>query len=135
MPWWTIKYVDSGTVYTSDQVPFKLLPHIQEIDMERGHKFKNLNLSCEIMEGRIRLDLYSGALWVDGKLVAGVPGATRLVLHKRNFHPSHGATAYQHVHAGLVDEDGAGYLVRVTENSEIYVERCVVSAYYGQMVR
>jgi len=126
MSWWTITYLNTGKTYTSDMVPFKLLPDIQDISMECGHKFRKNDLTCEVA-GRVKIDLYSGAIWVDGQLVAGVPGAARLILHKRKFEPTHGAASFQHIHAGLVDNEGVGYLVRVSEVNEVYVERCIVN--------
>ena len=134
MSWWTIKYFDTGKSYNSDMIPFRLLPDIQDISMECGHKFKKNNLSCEVAD-RIRLDLHTGAIWVDNKLVAAVPGANRMILHKRKFEPSHGATPYSHIHAGLVNEQGEGYLVRISETNDVHVERCIVSVKFdGQMV-
>ena len=126
MSWWTITYLETGKSYSSDMIPFRLLPELQDVNMERGHKFRKNDISCEVMD-RIKLDLHTGAIWVDGKLTAGVPGAARLILHKRKFESTHGGPAFHHVHAGLVDNDGAGYLIRISETNEIYVERCMVS--------
>jgi len=134
MSWWTIKYIDTGKSYNSDMIPFRLLPELQDISMDCGHKFRKNDLSCEVLD-RVRLDLYSGAIWVDNKLVAAVSHPTRLILHKRKFESSHGAPSYFHIHAGLVDSDGNGHLIRITDNNELYVERCSVSMKYnGQMV-
>ena len=134
MSWWTIKYVNTGKIYTSDMIPFRLLPDLQDVSMDCGHRFRKNDLSCTVAE-RVRIDLYSGAIWVDNKLVAAVPNVNRMILHKRKFEPSHGALAYHHIHAGLVDSEGTGYLVRISETNEIYVERCVVSVKFdGQVV-
>lgn len=134
MSWWTIKYVNTGRSYNSDMIPIRLLPEMQDVSIECGHKFKNKDLSCTVAD-RVRLDLYSGAIWVDGKLVAAVPNVNRMILHKRKFEPTHGAPAYHHMHAGLVDLDGQGYLVRITETNEVFIERCVVSVKFdGQVV-
>lgn len=123
--WWTITYLTTGGVYNSEMIPFKLLPDIREVSMDCGHKFSQNNIVCEVAD-RIRLELHTGGIWVDGVLVAGVKNVNRLILHKRNFETSHGGPSSQHIHAGLVDDEGQGYLVRLTETNEIFVERCMV---------
>jgi len=125
MPWWSIRYLTTGGVYNSDMVPFKLLPDIQEVSMDCGHRFSKNDMIIDVM-GRIRLEMHTGGIWVDDVLVAGVKNVSRLILHKRNFESTHGGPSNQHIHAGLVDSEGQGYLVRLTETNEIYIERCMV---------
>ena len=135
MPWWTLRYYKTGTVYNSEQLPFGLLPGIQEVNLEIGHKFEKSDMVFEISE-RIRIEVHSGSIWVDGRLVGAVPDAERIILRKRHFRSSKGGSNYYHIHAGLVDENGKGCLVCLTHTGEILIDNCVVSTKQnGSMVR
>lgn len=125
MSWWKITYQSNNKVYHSDQLPFSLLPGIQETSTQLGHKFDRTDIICEVAD-RIKLDLETGAIWLDKKIVAAVTPVERLILKKRNFRLSNNKTS-QHIYAGLISSDGKGYLIRLTEEGDAFLEKCVIS--------
>jgi hypothetical protein len=122
-PWWKVRYLGTGRVLNSEQVPVKLLPNIEHVDIANGHKF-NIN-DIEIEAGPVRVDLRTGTIWHDDKVIARVPDFDRVILHKRRFAAQGGAT-YDHTHIGLVNINGEGYQARITHNDQLFIEPHVV---------
>lgn len=125
MPWWKLKYLNSGNMYNSEQLPFGLLPGIQEVNIQTGHKFDRSDMVFKIA-GRIRLEVHTCSIWLDGQVVAHVEDVDRIILRRRNFRPMKG-NPFVHYHAGLVSSDGTGWIIRLTESGDAFVEKCVVS--------
>lgn len=123
--WWTIKYLETGRELCSGQVAFGLLPEVRVVDIENGHIFGSDQI--EIISGPVTLDLRTGTIWVNNQVAERIPDYQRVVLHKRKYRSSSGEQPYDHVHMGLLNQNGEGVLARITQNGDVFLEPHVVS--------
>lgn len=127
MVWWTVQYLDRRSsdalkTYNSEMIPFGILPHIEEVSIKLGHVFKIKQLL--IRSGPVTLHLPTDSIWIEDEDPILVADAKRVILFKKNFHPSEGES-YNEVHIGLADVHGRGKKVIISRGTYVVKDHLV----------
>lgn len=114
--WWTAIYGD-GRKFTSDEISFRDLPDLYDLDMTYGHRFWTSDLTFQ--SGRVEASLSTGDIRIDGVSIAVVPDPSRLILFRRTTRTNSPTDPIlHHIGIGLIDLNGNGFQVWAREDGK-----------------
>jgi len=124
--WWIVEYLNRKPElpreYNSDMIPFGVLPRIHSVSIKLGHTFKTKNIL--VKSGEVTLHCPTNSIWIEGRDPIHVPGASRIILFKKNFRPAAGEP-YHEVHIGLADKNGEGKKVIISRGECSVVDHLI----------
>lgn len=113
--WWKITDIRENKTFHAQELPLKLVPVIKSVDINEGHETKHQDVEVEVKNSKI--NLATGALFINNKPVDYFPNANRIILFKRVFKDHRNNLLDEQYFIGLINSNtGDGKIIRNTKD-------------------
>lgn len=101
--WWTIHDLKESKKFYSDQVPLRMVPCFEVLSIPKGHQPSHKEIVVEVAGARV--ELHTGTLWYNNKIVGQIEKADRILLFKRVVRGTNGQILKSRYFVGLVNHE------------------------------
>jgi hypothetical protein len=115
MAWWSILDLKTKKVYNSDEVPLYLVPCISRCNINLGHIPEHNEIIITV--GPVSIEMHSGTIWENGKLIGNLIDPCRFFLFLRISKDTSGTILNQEYFTGLANNYKDTLMIKIIDNN------------------